>query len=83
MAAQRLAKQPGEDLLLCGSAELFSALSQEDVIDLYRLMVHPLILGEGRRLFAQGNQKKTLTLTDTATFSSGIVAVEYEPTPQP
>jgi hypothetical protein len=34
-------------------------------------------------LFAQGNEKKTLTLTDTATFASGIIAVQYEPTPQP
>ena len=78
-----LKKQAGGDLLLSGSAQLFNALSQEDVIDLYRLMVHPLILGKGRRLFAEGNVEKALTLTHAQTFSSGIAILEYEPTARP
>jgi len=78
-----LKKQAGGDLLLSGSAQLFNALSQEDVIDLYRLMVHPLILGKGRRLFAEGNVEKALTLTHAQTFNSGIAILEYEPTARP
>jgi dihydrofolate reductase len=77
-----LKKKPGRDLLLSGSALLFNTLRQEDLIDLYRFMVHPIILGLGRRLFAQDPADKTLALTRTETFSSGIVILEYEPVPQ-
>jgi dihydrofolate reductase len=78
-----LKKEPGGDLLLSGSAQLFNMLKHEDVIDRYRLMVHPLILGTGRRLFAEGAEQKALKLAHTQTFSSGIVILEYEPVPQP
>lgn len=77
-----LKKEPGRDLLLSGSAQLFSALRQEDVIDLYRFMVHPIVLGTGRRLFADGADQKALRLTHTETFSSGIVILEYQPADQ-
>ena len=70
-------------LLLSGSVQLFDMLKHEDVIDRYRLMVHPLILGTGRRLFAEGAERKALKLAHTQTFSSGIVILEYEPVPQP
>jgi dihydrofolate reductase len=77
-----LKKEPGRDLLLSGSAQLFNTLRQEDVIDLYRFMVHPVVLGTGRRLFADGTDEKALKLTHTETFSSGIVIIEYEPADQ-
>jgi dihydrofolate reductase len=73
-----LKEKPGQDLLLSGSAQLLNGLMQENLIDLYRLMVHPIVLGTGKRLFAEGD-KRALKLTGTQTFASGIVVVEYEP----
>jgi dihydrofolate reductase len=74
---RRLKKEPGHDLLLSGSAQLLATLMQEDLIDLYRLMVHPIVLGKGKRLFVDGSPEKTLELTGTKTFGSGIVVLEY------
>jgi dihydrofolate reductase len=79
---RKLKQQPGGDLLLSGSAQLFNALMQEDLIDLYRFMLHPIVLGKGERLFADGANEKTLKLTDTKPFSSGIVILEYQPAEQ-
>jgi dihydrofolate reductase len=76
---RKLKKEPGHDLLLCGSAQLFNALMRENLIDLYRFMLHPIVLGKGKRLFADGVDKRILDLAETKTFSSGIVIVEYGP----
>jgi dihydrofolate reductase len=75
----KLKAQQGDDLLLSGSAQLFNAMMNAGLIDRYRFMVHPLVLGEGRRLFATGAARRSLRLVDTKTFSKGIVVVEYEP----
>jgi dihydrofolate reductase len=80
---RKLKHQPGQDLLLAGSARLFNALMQENVIDLYRLMVYPIILGKGKRLFADGVDRTILALTETKRLSSGIVILEYEPAKRP
>jgi len=74
---RELKKQPGQDLLLSGSGQLFNALAQENLIDLYRLMLHPIILGKGKRLFADGVDRRVLTLTETKAFKGGIVILEY------
>ena len=74
-----LRNQPGQDLLLSGSAQLFNALSQANLIDVYRFMVHPIILGKGARLFADGIDQTVLTLTHHEVFDSGIVILEYQP----
>jgi dihydrofolate reductase len=50
-----------------------------DLIDEYRIMVHPVILGSGKRLFGDGTAKKVLRLKDTKMFTSGIVILFYEP----
>jgi len=76
---RRLKREPGHDLLLSGSAQLFNALMRENLIDLYRFMVHPVILGKGKRLFAEGNDKRILDLAETKRLSSGIVIIEYRP----
>ena len=73
---RKLKAQPGKDLLLSGSGQLFNSLMQADVIDLYRFMLHPVVLGNGRRLFTE-TVKRTLELTETKRFSSGIVILEY------
>jgi len=51
----RLKTEPGHVLLLSGSAQLFNALTKENLIDVYRFMVHPVVLRKGERLFADGN----------------------------
>ena len=76
---RKLKQEPGQDLLLSGSAQLFNALMQENLIDLYRFMLHPIVLGKGMRLFADGAAETSLDLTETQRFSSGIVILEYGP----
>jgi dihydrofolate reductase len=73
----KLKKQPGQDLLLSGSAQLFNTLAQENLIDLYRFMLHPIILGKGKRLFADNVDRRVLALSETKAFKGGIVILEY------
>jgi len=76
---RKLKKAPGQDLLLSGSAQVFNALAQENLIDLYRFMLHPIILGKGKGLFADGVDRRVLTLTESKAFAAGIVILEYVP----
>jgi dihydrofolate reductase len=75
----KLKEQPGKDLLLSGSGQLFTALSNAGLIDVYRLMVHPIVLGAGDRLFVDEADRRTLTLAGSQTFGSGIIVLEYAP----
>jgi dihydrofolate reductase len=75
----KLKQQPGQDILIAGSGDLVHTLMQHDLIDEYRIMVHPVVLGSGKRLFRDGSDTKVLRLVDTKTFSSGIVVLSYEP----
>ena len=77
---RKLKDLPGRDLLLAGSGQLFTAMMEENLIDLYRFMVHPVLLGKGKRLFAQGFDQRNLQLTDIKRFASGIVVLELVPT---
>jgi dihydrofolate reductase len=76
----RLKQQPGQDILLSGSGQLLRTLMEHDLVDEYRLMVHPIVLGRGKRLFQDGIDTKALRLVNTSPFSSGIVVLYYEPT---
>ncbi len=76
---RKLKQEPGQDLLLSGSGMLFNALTQANLIDLYRFMLHPVILGKGPRLFGDIGEQGNLKLTHTESFRSGIVVLEYEP----
>ncbi len=80
---RQLKKEPGHDLLLSGSAQLFNALMQENLIDLYRIMLHPVVLGKGKRLFPDGVDKRVLELAEIKRFRSGIVVLEYGPAKRP
>jgi dihydrofolate reductase len=72
-------KQPdGPDLVVHGSATLVQTLMQHDLVDRYRLLVYPLVLGKGKRLFQEGTTA-TLKLVETRSFGSGVVALIYEP----
>jgi dihydrofolate reductase len=75
----KLKQQPGQDLLIFGSGELVHQLTQQDLIDEYRLMVFPVVVGSGKRLFREGSEKKVLRLVETRTFSSGVVVLTYQP----
>ena len=69
----RLKQQPGKDILLFGSSALMNTLMGHDLIDEYRLMVFPMVLGKGKRLFGDGMDTKILQLLGTETFGSGVV----------
>lgn len=76
---RKLKELPGQDLLLSGSGQLFNALMRENLIDLYRFMVHPIVLGQGKRLFADGPERRPLELLENRRVGSGIVILEYRP----
>jgi dihydrofolate reductase len=75
----RLKRQPGKDILLFGSAQLVNALMRDDLNDEYRLMIFPIIVESGRRLFEHGLEETVLRLVDTTTFGSGVVVLTYRP----
>ncbi len=76
---RKLKHEPGNDLLLSGSAQLFNAMMKEDLIDLYRIMLHPVVVGEGKRLFSGESAPTVLQLTDTKRVGKGIIVLEYRP----
>jgi dihydrofolate reductase len=75
----KLKQLPGKDILVFGSCSLVHTLMQLDLIDEYRLIVFPVVLGSGKRLFGDGIDKKVLRLAETKTFSSGVVVLTYRP----
>ena len=74
-----LRKQLAKDLVVIGSGELLQSLMRHDLIDQYILLIHPLVLGSGRRLFADGVPPAELRLTDTKTTTTGVIVATYEP----
>jgi dihydrofolate reductase len=76
-----LKDQPGQDILVAGSAQLVALLMQHGLVDEYRFLVHPVILGTGKRLFGVGLGSVTLSLRDSRTFASGIALLIYQPQP--
>ena len=74
----KLKQQDGQDLVVHGSATLVQTLVRHDLVDRYRLLVYPVVLGKGKRLF-QADTTATLNLVETRSFSSGVVALIYEP----
>lgn len=75
----RLKDQPGKDILIFGSGDLVNTLMQHDLIDEYRLMIFPIVVGGGKRLFDEGGDTKTLRLLRTQTFDSGAIVLTYTP----
>src|SRR3989441_10417885 len=61
----RLKQETGQDIVIFGSGELVRTLHERDLIDEYRLMIFPIVLGSGKRLFPGGNEKKVLKLLET------------------
>lgn len=75
----RLKQEPGKDLLAHGGARFAQSLVQTGLIDEYRLIVHPVALGNGLRLFPELARPLRLKLVDTVTFSTGAQANIYRP----
>ena len=73
----RLKQQPGKEILVFGSGALVNTLMRDDLIDEYRLMIFPIIVGSGQRLFADGIDEMVLKLVDAKTFGSGVVVLTY------
>jgi dihydrofolate reductase len=74
----KLKQQPGQDILVAGSTTLVQTLLENDLIDEYRLLVYPIVLGSGKRLFKEGS-KTALKLVETRPFGSGVVLLRYQP----
>ena len=81
-AVSQLKQQPGKDLLIMGSGELIQSLMRANLIDDYVLLIHPLVLGSGRRLFSDGGAAATLRLVATSTTDKGVVIASYQPASQ-
>jgi dihydrofolate reductase len=82
VAAQvtKLKEGSGKPIFLVGSSDLAQDLMRHGLIDIYQLWVHPVVLGEGKRLFRDGGPSRTLKLTDTRTTSLGLVIKTYRAT---
>ena len=74
----RLKQEDGQDITVHGSGALVQTLIQHDLVDSYRLLIYPVVMGKGQRLFAEGTTA-TLRLVETRRFSSGVAALIYEP----
>ena len=72
-----LKRQPGRDVLIFGSGSLVKELMRLSLIDEYRLMVFPVALGSGQRLFGDGIEETVLELVGTDTFDTGVVVLTY------
>jgi dihydrofolate reductase len=78
-AVAKLKEQPGDDLLVVGSGDFAQTLIDHDLVDEYRLMIHPIVVGGGKRLFRDGNPLNRLTLVDSKTSPTGVAILTYQP----
>ncbi|MER5624134.1 dihydrofolate reductase family protein [Streptosporangium amethystogenes] len=78
----KLKEEPGNNITISGSPTLVRSLLREGILDELQLLVHPIVLGRGRRLFDDDRQTP-LRLIDSATFSTGVVHLTYQPALHP
>jgi dihydrofolate reductase len=78
-AVAALKERPGGNLSVLGSGELLQSLMRRDLVDQWVLLIHPLVLGTGRRLFPDGGAPARFRLTDTITTTTGVVIATYLP----
>ena len=78
-AVRALKAQQEKDLVILGSGELIQSLMMHQLIDQYVLLIHPLILGTGQRLFREGSAYSALQLVNSQTTPNGVVIATYQP----
>ena len=76
-AVSRLRAQPGNDLVVLGSGELAQSLMRGGLVDEYLLLINPLVLGTGRRLFTDGAALTQLRLVETKVTTTGVIMATY------
>jgi dihydrofolate reductase len=76
---EKLKQEPGKDIIIYGSASIVQALTNLGLIDEYQILVHPFVLGAGKPLFANIEQRVNLKLVDSKTHPSGVVVLYYQP----
>jgi dihydrofolate reductase len=74
-----LKQQDGQDIAVHGSATLAQTLLQHDLVDSLRLLVYPVVVGEGKRLFKDRSELKRLKLVESNTSSTGVAMLAYQP----
>ena len=74
-----LKRRPGKDITIIGSGTLVRSLLWDGLLEELNLMVHPVVLGRGKRLFENGGGKKALELVDSRTFETGVINLTYRP----
>ena len=74
-----LKERIGGDIMVFGSGDLVDGLMQHDLVDEFRILVYPVVLGSGKRLFRDGRDTSDLRLVGTRAFSSGTVLLSYQP----
>jgi len=67
----------GGDIVVSGSGALVRSLLQYGLLDELKLMIHPVVVGGGKRLFGEGGERKELELVDSKTFATGVVYLTY------
>jgi dihydrofolate reductase len=77
----RLKKQPGTDLTVLGCGDLMQTLMRHGLVDVYVLLVHPLVLGRGRRLFNDDAPRSALRLVNSVPTTTGVIIATYHPVP--
>jgi dihydrofolate reductase len=75
----KLKKEQKKDLVIMGSGDLVRSLMPSNLINEYVLLIHPIVLGEGRRLFADGVSFTSLKLVSSKTTDKGVIAAIYQP----
>jgi dihydrofolate reductase len=78
-AVTRLKQGDGPELQVHGSADLIQTLHREGLVDRYQMFIFPVVLGKGKRLFAEGALPATLKLVDSKVFGTGVVWAAFEP----
>jgi len=76
---RKLKEGDGGDILICGSAALTQSLMDEDVIDEYRLMIHPVVVGKGKHIFGNRDAVKSMDLVKTDPLPNGVIVLTYAP----
>ena len=75
----KLKQQAGQDIIVSGSATLARSLLREGLVDELRLLLHPVVVGRGQRLFDEAGDRKGLELIDSHALGTGVVSLAYRP----